>query len=247
MHRQAAGVALVTGASSGIGAATALALARRGYALALAARRAPELEQVAGQITTGGGVALAVPADLRDDAQVERLVGLSLEHFGRIDVLVNNAGVSTRHRAYAPSDEQIELVLGTNLIAPLKLTRAVLPAMLERRSGHIINIGSVAGHVSATGHALYNASKHALRSWNDTLRREVRRQGIRVSLISPGFIRTPMTTELRFVPKARPELVARAVVKLLRRPRRELVVPGYYRPLIWLTRSWPTLADFLLR
>jgi NADP-dependent 3-hydroxy acid dehydrogenase YdfG len=246
-HERRERVILLTGASSGIGAATARELAHRGHRLVLAARRFADLGQLAGAITRGGGQALPVPVDLREEAQIGRLVRLTLEHFGQLDVLINNAGVAVTHRAGSPEDAQIELVLGTNLVAPIRLTRAVLPHMLARGAGQIINLGSVAGHISAPGQALYNASKHGLRAWNDTLRRELQGTGVSVSLVSPGFIRTDMTSALRGVPMPGPESVARVIARLIERPRREVVTPAGYHLLIGLTQNWPGLTDRVLR
>lgn len=239
-------VALVTGAGSGIGAATAQALARQGYLVVLAARRAETLEQVAAEIRAAGGVALPIVSDMRDPGQIERLARQTLEQAGRIDVLVNNAGISSLHKTWTVSDEQISEVLETNLIGPIRLTRAVLPTMMEQQRGHIINICSVAGHVALPGNSLYGVSKHGLRAWNDSLRHEVRHRGIAVSLVSPGYIRTPLTRRVRGVPMPGPEAVAKVIVKLLRHPRREVVVPRVYRLGIWSVQLMPWLADALL-
>ena len=121
-------VALVTGASSGIGEATALALARCGYAVALTARRAELLEQLAGRIRRAGGIALPAPADLLAAGQIEGVVRAVEAQLGPVAVLINNAGVSVRHRAWRPRDEVIDSLLGTNLIAPIRVVRAVAPA-----------------------------------------------------------------------------------------------------------------------
>jgi short-subunit dehydrogenase len=235
-------VALVTGASSGIGEATALALARSGYVVALAARRAELLEELAGKIRRAGGVALPVPADLRAGEQIERMARAVEAQLGPIAVLINNAGVSMRHRAWRPDDEVIDGVLGTNLLAPIKVVRAVAPLMVERRRGHIINIGSMAAHLGAPGSALYAASKAGLRIWSKTLGRELRPHGVHVSLISPGYIRTPMTARIR-LPMPPPGAVADAALRLLRRPRREVVVPRYYALAAWLEWFAPWAVD----
>lgn len=235
-------VALVTGASSGIGAATARALAGAGYAVALAARRAEALDGVAATIRARGGQALALPADMLVAAQVAALAQTVEARLGPVAVLVNNAGVNAAHRAWQPADEVVEGIVGTNLLAPMLMVRAVAPGMVTRRRGHIINIGSVAAHVTMPGGAIYSASKAGLRAWNATLRRELAREGVRVSLVSPGYIRTEMTQGVR-APMAPPELIAQTVLRLLRRPQREVVVPGYYRAAIWLELFAPWLVD----
>jgi NAD(P)-dependent dehydrogenase (short-subunit alcohol dehydrogenase family) len=235
-------VALVTGASSGIGEAAALALAGAGYAVALTARRGELLEALAARIRRAGGAALPVPADLRAPEQIEGMARAVEAQLGPIAVLINNAGVSVRHRAWRPSDEVIGDLLGTNLLAPIRVVRAVAPLMVERRRGHIINIGSMAAHVGTPGTALYSASKAGLRMWSKTLGRELRRYGVRVSLISPGYIRTPMTTSVP-LPMPPPEVVAATVLGLLRRPRREVVVPRYYAVAAWLEWFAPWAVD----
>ena len=233
-------VAIITGASSGIGVATAHELARCGYALVLAARSVVPMQQLAGELTQRGAPSLAVPTDVTRAEDIRRLVRLTLERFGRIDVLINNAGISI-----VQSTEVTDVpdpTLNTNLLAPIQLTHAVVPTMLAQRSGHIINIGSVAGHIGTPGNARYAASKFGLRGYSEAVRRELRPQGVHVSLVSPGFIRTPMTSSLRF-PMPGPEIVARAVSSLLLRPRREMVVPSLYRPLIWLNDVLPGFVD----
>lgn len=238
-------VALVTGASSGIGEATALALARAGYAVALTARRAALLEELAGRIRRAGGVALPVPADLLAGTEIDGVVRAVEAQLGPIQVLINNAGVSLRHRAWRPSDEALESVFGTNLLAPIRVVRAVAPLMVERRKGHIINVGSMAAYVGTPGSALYAASKAGLRIWSRTLGHELRPYGVHVSLLSPGYIRTPMTSNIR-VPMPPPEAAAAAVLRLLRRPRRELVVPRYYALAAWVEWFTPWAVDLAM-
>jgi short-subunit dehydrogenase len=235
-------VALVTGASSGIGEAVALALAGSGYAVALVARRAELLERLGARIRAEGGVALPLPTDLRNDDQIEAMARAVEAQLGPVAVLVNNAGVSQRHRAWRPPEDVIENIIGTNLLGPVRVTRAIAPRMVERRQGHIITIGSVAAHVATPGSALYSASKAGLRLWSKALDRELRGLGVRVSLISPGYIRTPMTMNIRF-PMAPPAAVARATLGVLARPRRELIVPRYYALGVWLEWFAPWLVD----
>jgi short-subunit dehydrogenase len=235
--------ALVTGASSGIGEAVARALAGAGYGVALVARRFDRLEVLADEIRAAGGVALAVMADLRESDQIIHMAEQVAAGLGPVEVLVNNAGVGVPHRAWRASEEVIESLIGTNLIAPIRVARAVVPQMVERRRGHIINIGSVAAHVAMPGNSLYSASKAALRIWSKALGRELRHSRVHVSLIAPGYIRTEMTRGIRFWPMPGPELIGRAVLRVLRRPRRELVVPGYYVPATWVDWFAPGLVD----
>jgi short-subunit dehydrogenase len=239
-------VAIITGASSGIGEATARQLAREGYALVLAARSAGAIERLGGELSRAGAPALPEPTDVSQPMELRRLVDLTLARFGRIDVLVNNAGVGETREAAPGSGGVADLTLHTNLLAPIALTRAVLPTMLAQRSGHIVNIGSVASHVGMPHNSSYVASKHGLRGFSASMRRQLLGTGVHVSLISPGFIRTPMTKGVP-VPMPGPALIGRAVASVLRRPRREVVAPGFYRAAIWINGALPGLVDLALR
>ena len=236
-------VVLLTGASSGIGAATAHELSGRGYALALAARRLERLEDLRAELDPAGRHILTVRADVTLDADRRRLVEAALESFGRIDVLVNHAGVSISSGAWWDAPDPLR-VLEVNLTAPIELTRLVLPAMRARGSGQIVNIGSVAGQVATQG--MYSASKFGLRGFSLALRRELLGSGVEVSLVSPGFVRTELTRRAR-LPMPGPETVARAVAGVLERPRREVIVPAWYRALPPLDRWFPALADAAVR
>lgn len=240
-------VALITGASRGIGAATARELARRGYALALTARSADALAALVAELQRGGCQALAIPADLCAPAAAETIVNAAHDHFGRVDVLINNAGVGSGGRTISHvADEDIERMMATNLHAPIALTRAILPSMIERRSGAIIFVASIAAHIGLPTSVIYAASKFGLRGFAIGLRREVARCGVHVTLVSPGFIDTDMAKALGGTPKAPPELVAKTIARALTHPRREFFVPRYYRLAIWLDRACPGFFDWAL-
>lgn len=234
---------VLTGASSGIGRATAHELAARGYALVLAARRGDELAALARELDPSGARVLAVPTDVTDDASRRALVAAAHAQFGRIDILINNAGV-TIERGWWWDDPDPLRVLRVNLESPAEMTRLVLPEMRARGSGHIVNIGSVAGRVATQG--LYSASKFGLRGFSLALRRELLGSGVQVSLVAPGFVKSEMTAGAR-LPMPGPEVVARAVAGVLLRPRREVVVPRAYRLLALLDALWPGLGDVLVR
>lgn len=240
-------VALITGASRGIGEAAARELAARGYALALAARSADALERLAGELVRSGCPALPLPTDLRRPDEVQRLARIALDHFGQIDALINNAGIGGSGVFARMPDDAIDAQLAVNLHAPIALTRALLPQMLARRSGSIVFVSSVLGRIAMPGSTIYNAGKFGLRGFALGLRREVAHRGVGVTLIAPGFIDTSMTTALRVIPKAPPEQVARAIAGALDRPRREVVVPSYYRLFVWLDQAAPGLLDLALR
>jgi short-subunit dehydrogenase len=237
-------VALVTGASSGIGAATARELARRGAVAVLAARRADALEAQAQAIREAGGEALAIPTDVADTTQLTQLADRATATFGRVDVLVNNAGASwSRPLASSRPDEVIAL-LKVNLLAAMLLTRAVLPGMLERRHGAIISVGSLSGRVAME--PVYSATKYGLRGFSLGLRRQLAGSGVSVSLVSPGNVRTAMTTHVT-APMPEPDLVASVIANLVAHPRREVVVPGRHYAIAWLEQVLPRMADFAHR
>ena len=237
-------VALITGASRGIGAATARVLARQGYNLVLAARSTMALDTLVAELTSAGTLAVAIPTDMQQIDQVRSLAESALAQFGRIDVLVNNAGMGGSGRSLLKTDaSQIAELLAVNLHAPMLLTRLLLPNMVERRSGSIIFVGSVAGQMPLPGATLYGTSKFGLRGFSQSLRREVRRYGIGVTLVAPGFIDTAMTAEMRGIPKAAPELVARAIANAIKTPRRAVVVPWYYQAFIALDRLFPWVVE----
>ena len=240
-------VALITGASRGIGEATARELARRGYRLALAARSAGPLEALSAELSRHGAPALPVPTDLCDARAIERLARLALAHFGRVDALIHNAGIGGHGPVARMGAGAAAATIGTNLLAPIELTRLLLPQMLERGSGNIVLIASVAGHIGLPSSATYSASKFGLRGFAHALRREVAQRGVGVTIISPGFIRTDMTRWMGNMPLPGPEIVARSIAKALERPRREVFVPGYYRLLVWLEHLLPGMADLALR
>lgn len=235
-------VVIITGASSGIGAATAQELARQGAVAVLAARRADELNQIKDQIERAGGRALVVPTDVSKRADIDHLVQTTVDTFGRVDALVNNAGIGGNTSITDSDDQLIERVVNINLVAPARCVQAVLPHMRQQGRGVIVNIGSVAGEVATS--TLYSATKFGLRGFNDALRRELRDDNIDVVLIAPGFVHTAMTTEVP-VPMPGPEIVARAVASAITQPRRRIIVPWPYR-LVTLFGKLPWLADLVL-
>ncbi|GAA0551940.1 SDR family NAD(P)-dependent oxidoreductase [Paractinoplanes ferrugineus] len=231
-------VVIVTGASSGIGRETATRIGRGATTVVLAARRADELETVATEIRGRGGEAVVVPTDVRDPAQITALVERARSVTGRIDGLVNNAGVGGVASILA-DDDLVAKLIEVNLMAPIRLMRAVVPIMKEQRSGSIVNIGSVAGEIGIGG--TYSATKFALRGMTDSVRRELAGTGIGVTLVEPGFIATDLTKMRRGLPG--PGIVAAAVESALDRPRRRIVVPFKYRPAITLANALPALTD----
>jgi short-subunit dehydrogenase len=216
---------IVTGASTGIGRVTALRLARRGARVFAAARDERRLEALAAEHPE----IVAAPCDVSDDADRAALV----KQGDPVDVLVNNAGVGWQGVVEAMPSDKVRQLFEVNVLALIDLTQRVLPGMLERRHGHIVNVGSIAGYVASPGETVYCATKFAVQGFTDGLRREVGRRGVQVTLIAPGPIKTEFMARIRTgEPSAEPgaldyglspDSVAKAIVRALTREG----VPGY--------------------
>jgi NADP-dependent 3-hydroxy acid dehydrogenase YdfG len=190
-------VVAVTGASSGIGEATALACARAGAAVALAARRADRIEALAQRIAQDGGRAIAVETDVTDADQARAFVERTHDELGRLDVLVNNAGVMLLGPIVdAPLDEW-RTMIDVNLFGVLYCTHAALPIMLAQGSGHVLNVSSVAGRIARAGSGVYNLTKWGVGAFSEALRQEVTERNIRVTLVEPGAVATELASHNR--------------------------------------------------
>jgi NADP-dependent 3-hydroxy acid dehydrogenase YdfG len=241
-------VALVTGASSGIGQATARALAEQGAAVALVARRADRLEDLGGEIADAGGTALPIEADVSQREQAEGAVARAVEELGRLDVLVNNAGVMLLGPIVDAPVEEWEQMVEVNLLGLMYTARAALPHLLEagerepRRVADLINISSVAGRIARKGSAVYNATKFGVGAFSEGLRQEVTRHHVRVSLVEPGAVATELQAHNR--PEVREQIekrfedmdilqaedIADAIAYVVTRPRHVAVNEILVRP-----------------
>lgn len=220
-------VALVTGAGRGIGRAIALELARAGAAVALTARTEPELQKLAADIRAEGGQVAVFPADLRDEGQVIGLVAAVAAHFGRLDMLVNNAGAPLNQTLENSTTEQFDMLMTVNVRAPFLLCREAIPHLRAVGGGFIVNIASVVAVKGYANQALYAASKHALLGMSKSLAREVQPDHIRVHVICPGGVATEMVTQMRpdLDPAGliQPEEIAETVVFLVTRRGRAAI------------------------
>jgi NADP-dependent 3-hydroxy acid dehydrogenase YdfG len=241
-------VALVTGASSGIGEATALSLASEGAAVAVTARRRHRLDALATRIRDAGGTAEVIEADVTDRGAAEAAVAGALSAFGRLDLVVNNAGAMRLGPAVDAPLEEWELMVQLNLTALLYITHAALPHLLSaatlepRRVADVVNISSVAGRVTRSGSAVYCATKWGVNAFSEALRQEVTRRHLRVGLIEPGPVETELsshnrpevltTIEQRFadVEQMQPSDVANAVLYVVTQPRHVAVNEILIRP-----------------
>ncbi|MFJ4535407.1 SDR family NAD(P)-dependent oxidoreductase [Streptomyces tibetensis] len=204
-------VALVTGASSGIGAATARRLAEQGASVALAARRKDRLEALAAEIAQTGGTALVVEADITDRVQAEGAVQQVTERFGRLDTLVNNAGLMLLGPVEGADAQEWDRMIAVNVQGLLYTTRAALPHLLKaaeegpRQVADIVNIGSYAGRVASKGFGVYNATKFGVHAFTESLRQEVTERHVRVGVLEPGAVESELGTHNK--PEVRDEVI----------------------------------------
>ncbi|WP_371596309.1 SDR family NAD(P)-dependent oxidoreductase [Streptomyces sp. NBC_00564] len=232
-------VALVTGASSGIGAATARRLAGHGASVTLVARRKARLDDLAAEIEKAGGTALVVEADITDRAQAEAAVQQSVEHFGRLDTLVNNAGLMLLGPVVGADAEEWERMIAVNVQGLLYITRAALPQLLKaaaegpRRIADIVNISSIAGRVAWNGYGVYNLTKFGVNGFTESLRQEVTQRHVRVGVLEPGGVDTELGSHNDHKPEVReaigafyeqtevlaPDDIADGVAYMVTRPR----------------------------
>jgi short-subunit dehydrogenase len=250
-------VVLITGASSGIGAATARRLAQDGMRLTLAARRLDRLETVAAEVAALGGEALIVQTDVTKRDELQRMIQATDDRWGRIDVLLNNAGMGHDKPLYRMKSEKIHDEIHLNLIAVIECAQLVLPIMLRQKSGHIINVASIAGLIATPGSTIYSASKFGVNGFSDALRRELHDTGIFVSAFCPGFTPTELSPVLKAIAEGQstamrvPGLmpvtyVADQIAHLIRRPRNRVIIPPAWRLLVALAVLLPGVADMLM-
>lgn len=249
-------VVIVTGASSGIGEATARQFGRGGAKVVLAARRVDRLQTLAQEITGmhTGAETLVVQADLSRLEDIQALINQTLETFGRIDVLVNNAGFGRLDwLENLDPVKDIQSQFDVNVMGVIQTTRQALPVMIKQRSGHVINMCSMAGLVATPTYTIYAACKHAVHGFSEALRREVKPWGIDVSMVYPGGVVTEFASHAGIkrktkatTPKAlllTAEQVGNAVVQLVRHPRAMWIIPWAWSFTVWMNRNLNWLVD----
>jgi len=231
---------LITGASSGIGEALAVELGRRGAGVGLLARREEVLREVAAKVETAGGRALAVAVDVRDAGGVKAATAKVSEHFGRVDVLIANAGIGEITLAREFDIEVVTNILSVNLLGAMNSVAAVLPEMIARGNGQIVGVSSLAAYRGMPGSGAYCASKAALSTFFESLRTELRPRNIFVTTIHPGFVDTPMTRgrnqPMPFL--VEPERAAKMMLRAIEARRRTYNFP-------WQLAAWARLGQLL--
>jgi NAD(P)-dependent dehydrogenase (short-subunit alcohol dehydrogenase family) len=257
-------VVLVTGGSSGLGRIIAEGFSQAGARVAIVGLEPAQVEQVVAEMRAAGRDVLGIHADITRQEDVDRLFARVLEYFGRLDVLVNNAGRSMRGKVLDTTPEQFRELMELNLIALVRCTRAAMPYLLRQR-GHVVNIGSLAAKSAARWVGAYPATKFAVAAYSQQLRLELGPQGLHVLLVCPGPIqrkdarlyplegledlpeqaRAPGAgVQVRAIP---PQELVRAILRACERRRPELIVPGKARLLFALAQLWPSLGDWIVR
>lgn len=249
-------IGILTGASRGIGVFLAESLARKGVHLALAARVQADLDRTADQLAPFGTKVVTVPTDVTDLRSLEALVSRTTEELGAPSLLVNNAGIEHYARFEQYDTDLITQIMNTNVIGPQLLTRLVLPEMVRRRDGHIVNIASVAGKTATPFNSIYSASKHALVGFSWSLREEMRTHGVGVSVVCPGFVsEAGMFSDWSGGKKppglagsVSPQLVADKTIEAIEKNKAEVIVaPGIMKIVDVLHAISPELTTGIAR
>jgi len=246
-------IILITGASSGIGKQTAIEFAKKGANLILVARRKEKLELVAKELEKFKISVLVCPCDVSDKDKVKEMSKIILEKFDSIDILVNNAGFAIYGSVSDLSIDEIESQIETNYLGMVYCIKNFLPSMLEKKSGHIVNVASVAASFGLPGIASYCASKFAMLGFSEGLKHELKNSGIGITVVSPIMVKTNFFDHPSFdnMPKYSPtslssKSVANAILKASNSPRLEIIVPSPVRIAVWLKNTFPYLINPIL-
>ena len=239
-------IILITGASSGIGEASAIEFSKRGASIILVSRNKEKLELVSQKLSHFKNKVLVCPCDVSVKSQVETMSKIVLEKFGHIDILINNAGFAIYGSVSELSVEEIESQMKTNYFGMIYCIKNFLPSMIEQKSGHIVNVASVAASFGLPGIASYCASKFAMLGFSEGLQHELKNTGVGITVVSPIMVRTNFFDHKSFetMPKYSPtslsaKTVAKAVVKAASSPRLEIIVPSIVRAAVWAKHTIP--------
>ena len=246
-------VVLITGASSGIGKQTAIEFAKLGSNIILVARRKNKLEQVENELKQFNVNTFVCTCDVSKKDQVEKMSKIVLEKFNSIDILVNNAGFAIYGSVYDLSINDIESQMETNYFGMIYCTKNFLPLMLEKKSGHIVNVASVAASFGLPGIASYCASKFAMLGFSEGLKHELSGTGVGITVVSPIMVKTAFFDHPSFekMPKYSPtslnsKTVAKAIVKASNSSRLEIITPSIVRIAVWLKHTFPYFINPIL-
>lgn len=246
-------IVLITGASSGIGKEAAIQFAKKGSNVILVARRKQKLEQIADDLKKFNISTLICECDVSDKFQVEKMSKLVLEKYSSIDILVNNAGFAIYGSVFDLTTEEIESQMATNYFGMIYCIKNFLPSMIQKKSGHIVNVASVAASFGLPGIASYCASKFAMLGFSEGLKHELKGTGVGITVVSPIMVRTDFFDHPSFqkMPKYSPlslsdKTVAKAILRAASSPRLEIIVPSVIRVAVWIKHTFPYLINPIL-
>ena len=246
-------VVLITGASSGIGRESAIEFAKLGANIILVSRTKEKLEQVADKLKKFNVTTLVCQCDVSKKDQVKEMSKIVLEKFDSVDILVNNAGFAIYGSVYDLSIDNIESQMKTNYFGMVYCIKYFLPSMLEKKSGHIVNVASVAASFGLPGIASYCASKFAMLGFSEGLKHELKNSGVGITVVSPIMVRTNFFEHPSFekMPKFSPtslssKTVAKTILKAANSPRLEIIVPSLVRSAVWIKTTFPYFINPIL-
>ena len=246
-------VVLITGASSGIGKETAIEFAKLGADIVLVARRKEKLELVANELKKFNVTTLVCPCDVSKKDQVKEMSEIVIEKFGSVDILVNNAGFAIYGSVNDLSIDDIESQMETNYFGMIYCIKNFLPSMLDKKSGHIVNVASVAASFGLPRVASYCASKFAMLGFSEGLKHELKNTGIGITVVSPIMVKTNFFEHpsfekmIKFSPiSLNPKTVAKAILKAANSSRLEIIVPSVVRGVVWMKNTFPYFINPIL-
>lgn len=246
-------IVLITGASSGIGHSSAIQFAKKGAKLILVSRNIEKLNKISEDLKKFNVSPMVFECDVSDKLQVNKISKIILDKFGSVDILVNNAGFAVYGSVYNLTIEEIESQMATNYFGMIYFVKNFLPSMIKKKSGHIVNVASVAASFGLPGIAPYCASKFAMLGFSEGLKHELKDTGVGITVVSPIMVRTNFFNHPSFknMPKysttsLSPETVAKAIVRASNSPRLEIIVPGFVRGAVWIKTTFPYLINPIL-